>query len=73
MPRGLLLGFLVVLFLFAGGGATRAHDGILTTHAAVESSLKLGAEGQLAHVVCLFVAEHHTLGREGFILHAVEI
>jgi hypothetical protein len=49
-----------------------AEDGVLGGHAAVEGALQLGTEGQLAHVVGLFLAEHDTLRSQGLVLHALE-
>lgn len=74
-----LLNLLAQLFLLANRDvdgdifATRTHDGVLTTHAAVQSALEFGPEGQLAHVVGLFVAKHDALGRKSPVLHPVEI
>src|SRR5690348_9738703 len=48
------------------------HLGILATHSSLQGALELGAEGQLAHGVGLFLAEKNALGGEGLVLHSLE-
>lgn len=71
---GFLWDFVLLLLaeLLVEALAARSHDSVLATHSPVESTLKLCAEGELAHGVCLLVGEDDALGREGLILHAVE-
>jgi hypothetical protein len=69
-PWRLVLLLLVELLVEAL--AARSHDSVLATHSPVESTLKLCAEGELAHGVCLLVCEDDALGRKGLVLHAVE-
>lgn len=50
----------------------RSHDSVLTDHPSVESALELGAQGELAHGVGLFIGEDDALRGEGLVLHAIE-
>lgn len=58
----------------AGGAPTLGfpglHDGILAGHAAVESAVELGAEGELAELVRLLFGQGHALLRERLVLHS---
>jgi hypothetical protein len=58
--------------LFVEALATRSHNSVLAAHSPVESALKLGTEGELAHGVCLLVGKDDALGRKSLVLHAIE-
>jgi hypothetical protein len=49
-----------------------SEHGVLARHAAGEGAVQLGAQRQLAHVVCLLVAERVALLDQALVLEAVE-
>ena len=49
------------LLLLASGLDARSHDGVLAGHAATESAVELGTEGQLVEIVRLFFAQGDAL------------
>lgn len=61
-----------LLLLRNDGLLSWSHHGVLTSHAAAQGTIELGAEGELSQVVCLLFGEHHALGGESLVLHAVK-